>query len=74
MHFAFWLLVDLDVYTSLARRTISSSVAFDFIVAWVAREMLALPIWVWAMLGSEVSWRGTKYQMLRNGEILEPTL
>lgn len=69
MHFAFWLLVDLDVYASLAGRTMASSVAFDFIVAWVAREMLTLPIWVWAMLGSEVSWRGTKYQMLRNGEV-----
>jgi ceramide glucosyltransferase len=29
---------------------------------------LALPIWIFAITGDEVDWRGKKYKVLRNGE------
>jgi ceramide glucosyltransferase len=69
LHFALWLLVDLDVYTSLAGHPLPSTLRWEFICAWSARELLALPIWLLAILGDEVSWRGRKYQVLHNGEI-----
>ncbi|KAF4573082.1 hypothetical protein EYR40_003835 [Pleurotus pulmonarius] len=69
LHFAAWLSVDLDVYASLAGFPLPSDRTWGFLVAWAAREVLALPIWVIAMFGSRVEWRGKQYQVLRNGEV-----
>ncbi|KAJ7294070.1 glycosyl transferase family 21-domain-containing protein [Mycena rebaudengoi] len=43
-------------------------VDLDFGAAWAVRELLALPIFLFAILGSEVVWRGQAYKMLQNGE------
>lgn len=66
LHFILWLSLDLDVYASLAsnRNKIDSA----FILAWATREILAFPIWLLAMFGDEIVWRGQKYRMLKNGE------
>jgi len=66
-----WLAVDLDV-----RRNLSTNVRDmgpeptipAFIAAWAAREALALPIWIYAMVGSTVMWRGNRYRILASGE------
>lgn len=42
-----------------------------FWLAWVGREMLALPVWTVAMLGNEVVWRGRRYVMLPDGKARE---
>lgn len=68
-HFQLWLAVDLDVYTSLAGHLPPSGTLAWFLTAWVIRELLAFPIWFFAVVGSEVVWRGKKYHMLRNGEV-----
>ncbi|KAM6498445.1 Glycosyltransferase like family 2 domain containing protein [Amanita muscaria] len=67
-HFVFWLLVDLDVYASLAGHPPPEHVRWSFLTAWVVRELLAFPIWLIAMIDDEVEWRGQKYRVLRNGE------
>jgi len=64
LHFMLWLSLDLDVYTSLANEKINSA----FILAWAAREVLAFPIWLLAIFGDEIVWRGQNYQVLKNGE------
>ena len=69
MHFLLWILVDLDVYASLAGYPLPASKRWGFIAAWAVREMLAFPIWLLAIVGDEVDWRGTTYQVLRNGEV-----
>ena len=69
IHFLLWLLVDLDVYVSLAGHPVPNATCRDFIGAWAAREVMALPIWMLAMAGSQVEWRGKMYQVLRNGEV-----
>lgn len=70
IHFIAWLLVDLDVYASLAGQPLPFGIIFrDFIVAWCLRELLALPIWSVAIWGSTVTWRGKEYVVLRNGEL-----
>ncbi|KAF8898915.1 glycosyltransferase family 21 protein [Infundibulicybe gibba] len=70
-HFPLWLLVDLDVYKSLAGHPLPSNIRGEFLAAWVARELLAFPIWLLAVFGNEVIWRGQRYQVLRNGEVRE---
>lgn len=64
-----WLGVDLDV-----RRSLKTNVSGPqphtaaFVAAWAVREVLALPIWLYAMAGSTVTWRGSRYRVLASGE------
>lgn len=67
-HFGCFLWVDLDVYASLAGYPLPAASRVQFIGAWIARELLAFPIFMLAIFGNEVMWRGTIYQVLQNGE------
>jgi len=58
VHHAAWLWVDLDVYESLAGYPLPAHERWKFIRAWCIREILALPIWMLAVCGNEVRWRG----------------
>lgn len=69
IHFILWLLVDMDVFASLAGHPVPPSSRWAFIVAWLARELLALPIWMYAIVGDEIEWRGKRYEIIRNGEV-----
>ncbi|KAJ7225684.1 glycosyl transferase family 21-domain-containing protein, partial [Mycena pura] len=69
MHFTLWVYVDLDVYASLAGHPLPAAIRWQFMTAWAARELLALPIFLFAIFGSEVTWRGRRYRVLRNGEV-----
>ncbi|KAH9981500.1 hypothetical protein BGW80DRAFT_1270531 [Lactifluus volemus] len=66
-HFILWHLVDLDVYASLAGHPLPWSKWWSFLGAWVVRELLAFPIWLLAISGNKIVWRGNIYKMLRNG-------
>lgn len=69
LHFALWLSIDLDVYASLAGHPLTFGPEWwAFVAAWGIRECLAFPIWVVAMCGNTIGWRGTKYVVLTNGE------
>lgn len=40
--------------------------------AWIGREVLALPIWVWAvLLGTTVEWRGKKFSVRMDMRVVE---
>jgi ceramide glucosyltransferase len=67
-HFIMWHLVDLDVYASLAGHPLPLSKRWRFLVAWLVRELLAFPIWLFAISGNKVDWRGERYRMLPDGE------
>jgi len=72
LHFAAWLMVDLDVYASLAGHPLPFGVEWwKFIGAWAIRESLAFPIWAVSIWGSTVEWRGKKYVVSLNGEVTE---
>ncbi|KAI1432258.1 glycosyltransferase family 21 protein [Xylaria sp. CBS 124048] len=39
----------------------------EWLPAWLGREILALPIWIWAVfLGTEVNWRGRRFRVRSN--------
>jgi ceramide glucosyltransferase len=69
-HFSAWIFVDLDVYRSIAGHLPPQGSRTSFFVAWMIRELLAFPIWLYAVVGSHVTWRGKTYRMLRNGEVV----
>jgi len=73
LHYLIWVMVDLDVYESLAGHPLPVSRLWQFLGAWTIRELLAFPIWCVAILGDEVVWRGKRYQMMRNGEVKHAT-
>ncbi|KAI0778392.1 glycosyltransferase family 21 protein [Trametes elegans] len=69
VHFLAWLSVDMDVFASLAGHPVPASMRWQFLGAWAARELMALPIWFIAIVGNEVEWRGTRYEVMDNGEV-----
>lgn len=69
LHHSAWLWVDLDVYESLSGYPLSAGERWQFIGAWCIRELIALPIWILAVCGNEVTWRGKRYQVLRAGQV-----
>lgn len=68
LHFVLWLSLDLDVYASIASN--KEKIDSAFVLAWAGREILAFPIFLLAIFGDEVVWRGQKYEVLKNGEAL----
>ncbi|GAA5989275.1 hypothetical protein JCM10908_001235 [Rhodotorula pacifica] len=80
-HTTAWYLLDSALYRALlpaspARSTVTRPPAHDgpgfgYLQAWAVRELLALPIWLFAMLGDTVGWRdeGTVYRVQRDGSV-----
>lgn len=67
-----WLASDLAVRRALAtnvRHLGPPQPTSRFLLAWAARECLALPIWLYAMAGTRVVWRGKAYRALASGEL-----
>lgn len=69
VHLATWLWVDFDVYESLAGHPVPREKRWQFISAWFIRELLALPIFLLAIFGNEVVWRGERYQVMKAGQV-----
>ncbi|GAA6013065.1 hypothetical protein JCM8202_003005 [Rhodotorula sphaerocarpa] len=80
-HFLAWYTLDSSLYRALlpaspARSTATRPPAHDgpgfgYLQAWAVREALALPIWLFAMMGDTVGWReeGTVYRVQRDGSV-----
>lgn len=67
LHLGAWHLSDRHVLTSLRHgEPLPASEQSYFFGAWCLRELLALPIWAWAMAGSTVQWRGQRYRILQD--------
>lgn len=44
----------------------------EWLVAWLGRELLALPIWTWAvLLGTTVNWRGKQFRVRMDMSVVE---
>ena len=65
LHMILWFMVDLQVDYALRRNVKGSRLS---ILAWILREVMTLPIWVYGICGSEVRWRGRRYRVLASGE------
>lgn len=69
-HMLVWFTIDFFQFKtilSLANDALNPSRTFKaqkFIQFWLLREVLAFPIWVIAMCGSEIEWRGQQFQIL----------
>lgn len=61
LHMACWALLDLTLYSRMDKLN------WKAFFAWVLREILALPLWLWILGGRTVLWRGSRYRLLAGG-------
>jgi len=73
LHIAGWLTIDLDVYSSLAGYPLPAAIRWEFLTGWVVRELAALPIFLYAIFGDTVTWRGREYKVSLNGQVTQTT-
>ncbi|KAJ3023710.1 hypothetical protein HKX48_001600 [Thoreauomyces humboldtii] len=66
-HFAVWLASDWIIATTLDPATRNTRTAF--FKAWVVRELATLPLWIYAMAGSTVEWRGKLFWLNSDGTV-----
>lgn len=71
LHQATWLAVDLSVVKAIRGEALAGEELREFVVAWSVREALTLPIWIWAMFGTSVIWRGVTYRIKSTGEAIK---
>lgn len=68
IHWFCWFLCDYTLYhTFLGSAQLKPQPIFNFARAWFSREILALPLYVYAMVGDKIVWRGELYELQRDG-------
>lgn len=68
LHESAWTWMDIMVVAALRGEYMKGQELVDWLIVWVAREALALPVWLKAMLGGDqVVWRSNTYKILKNG-------
>ncbi|CEP07010.1 hypothetical protein [Parasitella parasitica] len=74
IHWTWWFVNDYMLYRTLV--SVSSLHTLDaqkplpflrFLRAWLSREVLALPLYLYAMGGTEISWREQQYRCISDG-------
>lgn len=73
VHMVAWLSVDLSV-----RRYLGTNVkgmgppqgTAMFVGAWLIREVLAMPVYLYALCGDQVMWRGRRYRIVQSGMLI----
>lgn len=71
LHMVLWLAVDLSVRDAVrtnVRRIGPQTSSWEFMLAWGMREVMALPIYLYGIIGDEVTWRGKRYRMVALGK------
>ncbi|KAL7321078.1 Ceramide glucosyltransferase [Mucor circinelloides] len=74
VHWTWWFINDCVLYRTLV--SASSLHTLDaqkplpflhFLRAWISREVLALPLYLYAMAGTRISWRDQEYRCISDG-------
>ncbi|KAG1458699.1 hypothetical protein G6F56_006334 [Rhizopus delemar] len=65
LHWFLWLVNDYILYCVLVQTNRISSI--HFLRAWISRECLALPLYLYAMAGTRISWRDQEYKCISDG-------
>ncbi|GJJ72591.1 ceramide glucosyltransferase [Entomortierella parvispora] len=66
-HVVIWFLVDLSMYQALSGEKMDN--LQGFLMAWCLRELAALPLYAYAVVGSTVDWRDQTFRLLRDGTV-----
>ncbi|KAI1302828.1 hypothetical protein EDD11_005498 [Mortierella claussenii] len=66
-HVVIWFLVDLSLYQALSGEKMDN--IRGFLMTWCLRELAALPLYAYAVVGSTVDWRDQTFLLLRDGTV-----
>jgi ceramide glucosyltransferase len=74
VHWTWWFINDFLLYRTLVRssslHTLNAQKPLEFLHflrAWISREVLALPLYLYAMAGTKISWRDQEYRCISDG-------
>lgn len=74
VHWTWWFINDYLLYNTLVSASSLHSLDaqkplpfFHFLRAWASREVLALPLYLYAMAGTKISWRDQEYKCISDG-------
>ncbi|KAJ3029478.1 UNVERIFIED_CONTAM: hypothetical protein HDU68_012058 [Siphonaria sp. JEL0065] len=68
-HVAYWFLLDMTLSFSVDKRMFVENFP-QFVLAWFVREVTALPLHLYACVGSKVEWRGKPYRLQSGGTVI----
>ncbi|KAF9090150.1 hypothetical protein BGX27_002328 [Mortierella sp. AM989] len=66
-HIVIWFLIDLSMYQALYGEQVHN--LRGFLMAWSMRELAALPLYLYAVVGSTVDWRDQTFLLRRDGTV-----
>ncbi|KAJ1978081.1 Ceramide glucosyltransferase [Dimargaris verticillata] len=69
LHMVAWFLCDLWICTHLHRNRFPSQYLFVWAGVWLCRELFALPLYIFAVTGNTVAWRGRQFYLSTAGTI-----
>lgn len=67
LHWIGWFFNDYLLYRTLVGKPISFIL---FLRAWLSREILALPLYLYAMAGTKIMWRNQEYRCVSDGSAI----
>ncbi|KAF9423774.1 hypothetical protein BGZ76_003599 [Entomortierella beljakovae] len=67
-HIVIWFLIDISMYKALVGEKFYN--VRGFLIAWSMRELAALPLYIYAVLGSTVDWRDQIFLLKRDGTVV----
>ncbi|CAG8585211.1 2901_t:CDS:2, partial [Acaulospora colombiana] len=68
-HLILWFWIDLKLFQTLSKNTLSIESLRGFIMAWAVREITALPLYIYSVLGNNVDWRDDTFRLMRDSTV-----
>ncbi|CAG8587106.1 7872_t:CDS:2 [Acaulospora morrowiae] len=68
-HLILWFWLDLKLFQSLNKTTLNMESLRGFIMAWAMREITALPLYIYSVLGNNVDWRDGTFRLMRDSTV-----
>ncbi|CAG8697424.1 1360_t:CDS:2, partial [Ambispora leptoticha] len=70
-HIITWFMLDLSLFQALSGKKIEVEELRGFIMAWALREITALPLYVYSVIGNTVDWRDGTFRLMTNSTVVK---
>ncbi|CAG8509518.1 358_t:CDS:2, partial [Scutellospora calospora] len=70
-HLSLWFWIDLKLFQTLSQKKVDVETLRGFIMAWAIREITALPLYIYSILGTTVDWRDGTFRLKRDSTVIK---